>query len=98
MGRILREEKPVKIHPRLTVWPGGVEVGRQEIPWSELDVRLKGSQLIIRRKNRSGKFRTVRRYNARKVDNVGGFMELVSATIPNYQRERFEKRQSSTQA
>ena len=30
----------------------------------------------------------------RSVDNVGGFLELAHGTIRNYQRERFEKRES----
>lgn len=89
MGKTLREEHPVKLHRRLTVWPGGIQVDKQEIPWSEVDVRLKGGQLTVFRKTSNGKFRTVRRYRASQIENVGGFMEVASITIRNHQRERF---------
>ena len=32
MGRRLRQEKPVRIHPKLIVWPGGLQVGKEEFP------------------------------------------------------------------
>lgn len=89
MGKMLRAEKPVKIHPQLIVYPGGVQVGKTEIHWSEIDVRLKNGRLSIYRKNKSGKFSRVRQYNASQVDNVGGFMEVATTTIRNHQRERF---------
>jgi hypothetical protein len=92
MGRWLRDEKPVKLHPKLVIWPGGVEAGKQEIPWSQVEVRLRNRHLEILRRSDSGKFKTVRGYNARQVDNVGGFLELATATIRNHQRERFEKK------
>jgi hypothetical protein len=92
MGQMLRAEKPVKLSRSLTIWPGGVQVGKQEIPWSEIEVQLKNSTLNIMRKNAKGKFKTVRRYNVKQVDNVGGFMEVATATIRNHQRERFEKK------
>jgi hypothetical protein len=92
MGQALRAEKPIKLNRRLTVWPGGVEVGKQEIPWSELEVQLKQNRLTILRLNNKGKFKPVRRYSVQQVDNVGGFMEVATATIRNHQRERFEKK------
>jgi hypothetical protein len=92
MGQTLRAEKPVKLNRSLTVWPGGVEVGKQEIPWSEVEVQLKNSRLTILRKNAKGKFKPVRQYNVKQVDNVGGFMEIATGTIRNHQRERFEKK------
>lgn len=92
MARALREEKPARLHPKLTIWPGGIEAGSQEIPWAEVDVRLRNKTLVISRRAESGAFRVVRRYNVRKVNNVGGLMELVTATIPNYQPERLKKR------
>jgi hypothetical protein len=91
MGQTLRAEKPVKLRRGLTVWPGGVEVGRQEIPWSEIEVQRKNDRLTILRRNAKGRFRPLRRYNVQQVDNVGGFMEVATATIRNHQRERFEK-------
>jgi hypothetical protein len=97
MGRILREEHPVKLHRQLTVWPGGVEAGKKEIPWSEVEAKLRGSQLSILQRAKSGKFKTVRRYDTHTVDNVGGFMEVAEATIRNHQRERFEKKPATGQ-
>jgi hypothetical protein len=47
IARAIREERPVVLHPKLTVWPGGIEVDKKEIPWSSVDVRLKGKQLIV---------------------------------------------------
>ncbi|NWG18538.1 MAG: hypothetical protein HXY41_18100 [Chloroflexi bacterium] len=92
LARTLREEKPSRLHPKLTVWPGGIEAGGQEIPWAKVDVRLKNGWLVISRRAESGAFRVVRRYNVHNVNNVGGLMELVAATIPNYQPERLKKR------
>ncbi len=89
MGKALREEQPVKLHSRLTIWPGGIEIGKTEIPWSELDVKLKGTRLTIYRKNKSGKFAKVRQFDTRSVDNVAGFMDIATSTIRNHQRERF---------
>ncbi|HEX2907622.1 MAG TPA: hypothetical protein VHO69_12210 [Phototrophicaceae bacterium] len=93
MAQTLRDEQPVKVHRRLTLWPGGIEIGRQEIPWSELDLRVRGGRLVVLRKAAHGKFRVVRRYNIKNIDNVGGLMEVAISTIRNHQRERFEKRE-----
>ena len=92
MGRRLRAEQPVKLNRSLTVWPGGISVGKREIPWSQAEVRLKNGRLAILQKADSGKFHTVKGYSARRVDNVGGLIELASSTIRNHQRERFEKK------
>ncbi len=89
MGKTLREEQPVRLHSKLTVWPGGIEIGKNEIPWSELDVKLKGNRLTIYRKNKKGKFAKVRQFDTRSVDNVAGFMDVATSTIRNHQRERF---------
>jgi hypothetical protein len=91
MGRSLRAEQPVRLHRRLTVYPGGIESGKEEIHWSQADVRLDGGRLVIRRIDERGRARTIRRYRARDVDNVGGFLELTSATIRNHQPERFNR-------
>ena len=80
MGRQLREEKPVRLHPKLILWPGGLQVGKQELPWQSLNVSVKGNQLVIRAKNK-GKVRTVRRFNIGSIDNLGGFVELANTTI-----------------
>jgi hypothetical protein len=94
MGRALRHDKPVRLHKQLTLYPGGVHAGKHSIPWSELEVGLKRGRLVIYRLNKKGKFSPVKSYNAASVDNVGGFVELAHGTIRNWQRERFEKRDS----
>ncbi len=92
MGEALRDGKQVHLHPRLSIWPRGVEAGKHEIYWGEVEVKLKNNQLTILRKTEKGKFRPVKRFNTRRVDNVGGFMEIATSTIRNHQRERFEKK------
>ena len=92
MARLLRQEIGVPLHPPLKVWPGGVEAGKHEIPWSDLDVALKGGRLIIRVRGEDGKFHTVKRYRGWQVDNLGGFIEVVASTLPNHQPERFNRK------
>lgn len=89
MGQTLRSDQPVKLHPRLTIYPTGIETGKGDIHWSEVDVQLDGDRLLIRRLEPDGRFKTVARYAQRDVDNVGGFLELADATIRNYQPDRF---------
>jgi hypothetical protein len=89
IANTIREELPFRLGRGLTVWPGGVEVDKKEIHWSELDVRVQGQQLTVYQKRSDGKFKALRRYNTRKLDNVGGFMEVATSTIKNHQRERF---------
>jgi hypothetical protein len=96
MAQTLREELPVKLHPKLTLWPGGIEAGKVEIPWSEVEVRVRNGRVIILKKTKSGKFHTIRRYNMKQVDNVGGLMDVATSTIRNYQRERFEKQPTAS--
>jgi hypothetical protein len=83
MARSLRQEKPVRIHPKLIVWPGGLQVGKEELPWGILHVAVKGNRLVIRAKQK-GKIRTVRRFDTHNVNNLGGFMELATTTIRNH--------------
>jgi hypothetical protein len=92
MARALRDDQSVRLHRNLTIWPGGIEIGKREIPWSGLNVRLGKNRLVIQAKDAKGKFKTVKRYSVRKVDNVGGFVELATSTIRNHQRERFENK------
>jgi len=94
MGAALRSEQPVRLHRKLILYPGGVEAGRREIHWSDLDVVLKKRTLIIKERNPRGKLRTVKRYNTHRVDNVGGFLELVSGLIPQYRAAERYHRQS----
>jgi hypothetical protein len=83
MAQRLRAEKPVRLHPRLIAWPGGLEIHKKELPWAALHVAVKGRRLIIRAKE-NGKVRTVGTFDIRKVDNLGGFMELATTTIQNH--------------
>jgi hypothetical protein len=89
MGRALRNEKTVRLHRELALWSGGVKAGQHEIPWAELDVGIKNGMLIIRRKGEDARFKPVKRYAAGEINNLGGFMEIVTTTIPNYQPDRF---------
>jgi hypothetical protein len=89
IARAIREERPVVLHPKLTVWPGGIEVDKKEIPWSNVDVRLKGKQLIVYQRAKTGGFQKVKAYNMHTVDNVGGFLEVAHSTMKNHQRDRF---------
>ncbi|MBC7813110.1 MAG: hypothetical protein H7175_18275, partial [Burkholderiales bacterium] len=70
MGRALRAENPIRLHKHLVLHPGGVEVGKQVILWSELDVQRNSRQLTIRRKNQAGKFKTVRRFDVHQIENI----------------------------
>ncbi len=93
MSRMLRdEEQPVKLHRRLVVWPGGIEIGKTEIPWAEMAIALRGRRLVIQRRNaKTGRFRTFRSFDARSVDNVGGLIELAEVTIQNHRRAQFNQ-------
>lgn len=92
MARALRDDQSIRLHRKLTVWPGGIEIGKHEIPWSGLNVKLEKNRLILQSKDSKGKFKTVKGYAIRSVDNVGGFVELATSTIRNHQRERFENK------
>ncbi len=89
IARAIREERPVRLHPQLAVWPGGIEVGKQEIPWTKVDARLVGRKLTIYQRAESGNFQKVKVYNMHTVDNVGGFLEVAHSTMKNHQRDRF---------
>ncbi len=84
MGRILRQEKPVRLHPKLVAWPGGLAVGKKELPWATLDVDIARQRLIIRARAKNGRYKTVRSYPVSAVDNVAGFYELATTTIENH--------------
>jgi hypothetical protein len=80
IGRRLREEKPVQVHRRLIVWPGGLQIGKQELPWKVLSVGVKNQRLVVKARER-GKVRTVGRFSIHSIDNLGGFMEIATETI-----------------
>ncbi|MCC6615524.1 MAG: hypothetical protein IT320_18770 [Anaerolineae bacterium] len=81
MGQMLRAERPIKIHPRLTVYPGGVEANGREIPWSQMSIKVRGNIMRIRQQQPNGKYKTVARFNTRRIDNLVGFLELAQTTI-----------------
>jgi hypothetical protein len=85
----IRDGNVVNLHRQLKVWPGGVEVYKQEIAWSDLDVKRRGNKLTIYQKGLNGRFQPVHTFDTRRVDNVEGFLDVVAETLPNYQRERF---------
>ncbi len=89
MGKALRAERPVKLHPKLTVWPGGVEIDKLKLPWTEIDVKVRGGKLTVFQLGKNGKFKPVRSYPISKIDNVSGFVELATSTMRSYQPERF---------
>ncbi len=91
IGATLRREQPVKLHRHLTAWPGGLEVGKVEIPWSEVDIRLNNQHISIFRQMPNGKFRKVRSFDMRSINNAGGFLDVAAATIRTHQRDRFQK-------
>ncbi|MFW5748350.1 MAG: hypothetical protein ACOCYT_01920 [Chloroflexota bacterium] len=85
----IRSGKQTRLHRALSVGPEGIGTGRQHIPWEEADVRLKDGTLLIRRLNDKGRFKTMRRYDARRVENLSGFLDVAESVIQNYQPERF---------
>lgn len=87
MGRKLRSGKKTELGRSLSIEPSGVDTGKVVVPWDALDIRREGTRLIIRQKA-DGKWRTVRRYNTRRLDNVGGFLELAAETIQIHQPGR----------
>lgn len=89
MGRALRSEKSIRLHPQLIVHGAGVAVGKQKIRWSELDVRANERRLVLYRKNAKGRFKPVKTYPAHRVDNLAGFVDIAESTMRNHQPERF---------
>lgn len=82
MGQQLREERPVRLHRRLTIYPGGIEAGTKEIHWDDLHLRVERHRLIVRQRDAErqarGKtpWKVVARYSIDRVDNVAGLLEL----------------------
>jgi hypothetical protein len=87
ISRLLRQDRPVRLHPRLTLYPGGVEAGKTQIRWSELDLLVRAGRLLVRRRHGKG-IKTIRRYSIASVDNVGGFIDLVKSADRLHRRRR----------
>ncbi len=92
MAQALREGKRVRIHNQLAIDSDGIIIGKKRIPWREADVRLKNNKLLIARLDKKGHFRPVKRFDTRKLDNWGGFIEVAMSVIRNHQPERFNIR------
>jgi hypothetical protein len=89
MAKALRAEKPVKLHRKLIIYPGGLEIEKLQIPWTEADVKVGGGKLTVSKLNKNGKFKSVHRYPISQIDNLSGFVEMATSTMKNYQPERF---------
>lgn len=79
ISRELRDDRPVRLHPQLTLYKGGVEAGNTQIHWAEVDATVKRGRVQVRRRDAKG-YKTIRRYALHRVDNVGGFLEVVNST------------------
>ena len=92
MADTLRSGQAVKLHPGLMVSKAGVIVfkGRKKIgiKWSQADIKVVGGQLIIGAAGKNGRFKTVRRYPADRVDNLGGFLDLSEVMLTAHQPNR----------
>jgi hypothetical protein len=95
IGRLLRQNQSVKLHPKLTVTPSGVEAGKTEVTWADMDIQASRSGLSLRKRSPQGKFKTVRHYPLHALENAGGFLELAQGTIRNYQPESYKQPQRS---
>jgi hypothetical protein len=93
MAQALREGKTIRLHPQLVVARAGVQARNEKIRWSQLDVKLRGGRLLVKRAEgapRTDKdFKTVATFPTREINNLGPFLELVSSTIRNHQPDRF---------
>lgn len=77
IGEDLRAGRPVQLHKRLTVYPGGIEAGAREIHWDDLHLSRAKGRLIVRwRDAAAGKWRTAGRYRVGSVANVDGLIEV----------------------
>lgn len=89
MGQALRGSKSVRLHRQLVITPKGVQAGKHNIPWTEVDVRVKNGRLSIYRQADNGKFRVVKRFPASQVDNLDGLLDLAHSLMQTHQPARF---------
>jgi hypothetical protein len=87
MSRRLRRELPIRIHPKIVVWPGGLEIGKDEYPWETLRVGMTKQRLMIEARQ-NGKTRRVGRFGSHSIDNLGGFLEVAQTTIRTHRPAR----------
>lgn len=86
MGKALRSDQPVKLSERLTIYPGGVAVGKTEVPWAELRVTVDPSwrRITLRRMQNGGRPRIIARFPVHSLDNAGGFVEIARPQIESF--------------
>ncbi len=86
MGKALRSDQPVKLSERLTIYPGGVAVGKTEVPWGELRVTVDPAwrRITLRRMQNGARPRVVARIPVHKLDNAGGFVEIARPQIESF--------------
>jgi hypothetical protein len=84
----LREDQTIKLADDLLLNKRGIKVGKHPVSWARLDVLRKGSQVVFKQREKSGKFKTIWTIPAHRIDNLGGFLEVTAATLNNHQPER----------
>lgn len=90
MGRLMREKsKAIKLNPALIITAKGIVAGKYKIPWTHADLSRKGNQIIIR-EMKTRRFKTVKKFKVKDVDNVPGLLDLVDSLLRVYQPERFD--------
>ena len=88
MGRALRDNKTIRLHRELAISANGVVAGKHKIRWSQVDIKATKGKLVISKRNK-GKFKAVKSYNIRRIDNIAGFLDIAHSTIQNHQPDRF---------
>lgn len=87
MGQALRKGDTVKVHPKLTIYSGGVEVGNREIHWGGMAVLRRGGRIILQTYDeKRRRYRTVKKLRVSKMVNAGGFYDLAQGTIRNHKQ------------
>ena len=89
MGRALRDNKSIRLHSELTINANGVIAGKHKIRWSQVDIKATKGKLIVSKMMNKGKFKSVKSYNIRQIDNIAGFLDIAHSTIQNHQPDRF---------
>jgi hypothetical protein len=89
MGLALRQNKSVRLHPKFILAPSGVVAGKDKIRWSELDIVVKRGSMFVKRLNKKGKFKTVKKFSVHDINNLAGFLDVADSVIRNHQPERF---------
>ena len=72
----LQNDRPVRLHRNLLIWPNGVTIQRREIGWQELELRLRRGRLQFRQRNARGRARLVKAFPLRAISNLAGFLQL----------------------